>query len=82
MARRIDKLEDLAIKLCDSKGAFFPIQTDMSKNEEILEAFQWIEENLGPVHILINNAGCGVNKRITNSSFEDWNKIMQVLLHT
>ncbi|KAF2893587.1 hypothetical protein ILUMI_12583 [Ignelater luminosus] len=40
-----------------NKGKLYACQTDMAKKEDILKAFQWVKDNLGPVHILVNNAG-------------------------
>lgn len=41
----------------DGKGKVYPIKGDVRNEEDVVSAFQWIEENLGPVHILVNNAG-------------------------
>ncbi|KAF5288876.1 hypothetical protein FQA39_LY03755 [Lamprigera yunnana] len=30
------------------------LQADVTKEEELLEAFKWVQENLGPMHILFN----------------------------
>lgn len=57
LARRIEPMKELEDSLSGEKGKFYPMYCDMSKEEDILNAFQWIEENLGGVSILINNAG-------------------------
>lgn len=58
LARRTDKMEELAESLAnESVGRFQPIRCDVSREENILKAFKWIRDNLGPVHILVNNAG-------------------------
>lgn len=59
LARRIEKLEELCKEVKDTsiyKGKFYPIQCDVTKKEEIKSAFNYVFENLGPIHILINNA--------------------------
>jgi NAD(P)-dependent dehydrogenase (short-subunit alcohol dehydrogenase family) len=38
-------------------GTLYTVQADVSKEEEIRAAFEWIKNNLGGVDVLINNAG-------------------------
>ncbi|KAJ8932631.1 hypothetical protein NQ314_014561 [Rhamnusium bicolor] len=78
LARRKERIEQLAEKLIGEKGKLFAIKTDISKEEDILNAFKWVKENLGPVHILVNNAGIGVPKNLTDGDTEDWKKLFQV----
>lgn len=79
LARREDRLVELAEKLSGQKGKLFPVKTDISNEEEILRAFKWIKENLGPIHILINNAGIGLpNSTATDGDTEVWKKIYAV----
>ncbi|KAJ8964929.1 hypothetical protein NQ317_015395 [Molorchus minor] len=78
LARRRDKLEVLATKLYSEKGKLYPITTDVSKEEDILNAFRWIKENLGPVHILINNAGIFRSGDLSEGDTEDWKSSLNV----
>ncbi|XP_028140115.1 farnesol dehydrogenase [Diabrotica virgifera virgifera] len=56
VARRKNVLDELAQKLSSKKGKFFPYTGDVSKEENIVKAFSWTKENVGPVSVLINNA--------------------------
>uniref|UniRef100_A0A6P7FUT9 Farnesol dehydrogenase-like n=1 Tax=Diabrotica virgifera virgifera TaxID=50390 RepID=A0A6P7FUT9_DIAVI len=56
VARRTNVLDELAQKLSSKKGKFFPYTGDVSKEEDIVKAFSWTKENVGPVSVLINNA--------------------------
>ncbi|KAJ8971422.1 hypothetical protein NQ317_018157 [Molorchus minor] len=49
----LDKLEN---KLANKNGKLYSVKTDISEEEDIINAFKWIKENLEPVHILVNNA--------------------------
>lgn len=58
MARRVDKVEALKKNLNTKKGGrLLAMKCDVTKEEEILSVFKWIKENLGPIHVLVNNAG-------------------------
>ncbi|KAF5295432.1 hypothetical protein FQA39_LY13093 [Lamprigera yunnana] len=57
-ARSKDKLEEMSRKLNNnSNKSFYYRVVDVKKEEDIVNGFKWVAENLGPVHILINNAG-------------------------
>ncbi|XP_068900161.1 farnesol dehydrogenase-like [Tenebrio molitor] len=78
LARRIDRVEELACSLADQLGALFPISCDVTKEDNILEAFKWVVENVGPVHILINNAGLTKLTNLTDGSTEMWREVFDV----
>ncbi|GJQ80406.1 hypothetical protein Trydic_g12265 [Trypoxylus dichotomus] len=54
LARRKAKIEELGK---DYEGKLFAIETDITKTEDIIKAFKWTEEHVGPVYVLVNNAG-------------------------
>ncbi|KAL1399292.1 hypothetical protein pipiens_008323 [Culex pipiens pipiens] len=59
LARRVERVEALRDDLEDdeTRKRLHAVKCDVSKEEDILEAFRWVEENLGGVDVLINNAG-------------------------
>lgn len=57
LARRLEKMEEWKNEVKNEKGKFFPIQCDLTIEEDILKAFDWTKKELGGVHILVNNAG-------------------------
>ncbi|XP_034231398.1 farnesol dehydrogenase-like [Thrips palmi] len=58
VARRKDRLEGLAASLRASgaKGRLEVVQADLSSVEEVGRVFQWVEDNLGGVSVVVNNA--------------------------
>ncbi|XP_018572867.1 farnesol dehydrogenase-like [Anoplophora glabripennis] len=78
LARRLDRMEALAQKLTNQKGKLYPIKTDLSKEEDILNAFKWIKENLGPIHILINNAAVCESATLVDGDTEMWRNVLEV----
>ena len=79
LARRSELVEEHAKKLSDKKGKLHAFKCDIRKEEDILKAFDWTTKNLGPVHILINNAGIGSGgKYLLEGKTEDWKAIFDV----
>lgn len=58
LARRIERVEALKDDLPESaKNLLHAVKCDVSKEEDILKTFKWVEEKFGGVDVLINNAG-------------------------
>lgn len=56
-ARRVERLEELAKEIEKSGGTAVPVPVDMTDAEAITAAVSQAERELGPVNILVNNAG-------------------------
>ncbi|CAG9837209.1 unnamed protein product [Diabrotica balteata] len=79
LARRVDKMEELARTLSNRRGSFHPIRCDVSIKQDILDAFQTVKETLGPVHVLVNNAGIArVTESLCSGDSEAWNETFLV----
>lgn len=66
--------------MSNSKGKFYYVTADLTKEVEIVKSFKWAKENLGPIHILINNAGVGGEGfpgPIMGGNFNIWKSIME-----
>ncbi|KAJ3651599.1 hypothetical protein Zmor_017628 [Zophobas morio] len=75
VARRSEIVEERAKKLTSKKGKLHAVKADFTKEDEILGIFEWTTKNLGPVHILINNAGKASFTNLTEGPTEEWRKI-------
>lgn len=74
LARRCEKIEEISREI---EGSVFAYKCDVSDFESIKNAFKWIEEKFGCIHILINNAGTLVSKNPLDEDSEDaTNKII------
>lgn len=83
LARRLDKLIELQCDILgiDPHAKFYPIQCDLTKEDEIASAFKEVREKFTGVDILINNAGVMSNKSILEDSCEaDIDKIIKTNL--
>ncbi|KAK4878676.1 hypothetical protein RN001_011182 [Aquatica leii] len=72
IARRKERVEELSRKL---KGKLYAVKADVSKEEDILDAFKWIRQNLSPIHILVNNAGIGKPANLIEGDVEDFKSV-------
>lgn len=57
LARRVNHVEALKKQVPKFAANIHAYECDVSKEESILAAFQWIEKKFGGVNILVNNAG-------------------------
>ncbi len=58
------------------------VQADVSQEEEVNRLFAQINEQLGPVSILVNNAGTTRDKLILQMTLADFTTILQTNLHS
>jgi len=75
IARRKERVEELAKKLQGKSGKLYAVKADVSKEDDILQAFKWVKDNLGPIHILVNNAGFSRDSTLINGDTKKWKEI-------
>jgi 2-dehydro-3-deoxy-D-gluconate 5-dehydrogenase len=56
------------------------VQSDLTETAGIEPAFMRVEAELGPVSILVNNAGIGLVQPSLDVSLEDWNRVIEINL--
>nr|ARE68913.1 farnesol dehydrogenase [Epicauta chinensis] len=74
LARRVDRIEALSKQLSGKSGKLYAYKTDMTKEDDILNAFKWVTDHVGPVSILINNAGIVQPTDLMNGDTDKWRK--------
>lgn len=79
-ARRQDKLDDLARELANAGAKSFPVALDVTKSASIEAAFAAAEKALGPVTVLINNAGTVMGKPALAQTEADWDAVIDTNL--
>jgi NAD(P)-dependent dehydrogenase (short-subunit alcohol dehydrogenase family) len=63
-----------------SLGEIKFIKTDVSKEEEVKNMVEETVNTFGKINYLINNAGIGINKHISELTLEEWNRVLGVNL--
>jgi NAD(P)-dependent dehydrogenase (short-subunit alcohol dehydrogenase family) len=77
-ARRLDMVEALAGEIAAGGGRAMALRLDVADAHAIAPAFDEIETALGPVSILVNNAGVGGEGLALDLSIEDWDRTFDV----
>jgi 3-oxoacyl-[acyl-carrier protein] reductase len=79
-ARQTDKLESLAREITGGGGRAAAVRMDVTNGASIAAAFNAAEAALGPVSVLINNAGVVVEKAAVDQTEADWDKVLNANL--
>jgi NAD(P)-dependent dehydrogenase (short-subunit alcohol dehydrogenase family) len=79
-ARRTDRLEALAAEITAGGGKALPVEMDVTDAGSIVAAFDAAEKALGPVAVLINNAGVSLPAPFLKVGMENWRATMAVNL--
>ncbi|XP_015188584.1 PREDICTED: farnesol dehydrogenase-like [Polistes dominula] len=77
---QFNKLEELKAQMesLNLPGTIYPMKCDLTKEEEILNVFKYIQKEHDEVNILINNAGVVFNEKILDDKTENFRNIMDV----
>ena len=79
--RRLQPLQDVEGSIKNSGGTAVPYSLDIVSRSAIFDAIAWVRDNLGPVDILVSNAGSA--SRVLNARFlseEEWNSTVNINL--
>ncbi len=79
-ARRADRLSELARDIESRGGMCLPLACDVTKQDSIREAIANAEDRLGPLSVLVNNAGVVVSKPLFEHSEADWDHVVDTNL--
>ncbi len=80
LARTVNEIEGLAEE-CRTLGVqALACRCDVSIPEDVSKAVSKSMEALGPIDVLVNNAGLFLDKPMAETSFEEWKRIIDVNL--
>jgi NAD(P)-dependent dehydrogenase (short-subunit alcohol dehydrogenase family) len=80
VARRADRLKALAAQIEKAGGRAVPIEADVRDRAAMAQAFDAAEALLGPVTILVNNAGVAHSGRAVELPEDEWRRVLSVNL--
>jgi len=79
-ARRIEKLNEVAVQMRKLGVKAMPFQCDVSKQEEVQALVNTTIKNFGKLDIIVNNAGVAAMGPSTEMPVEEWNRVVSVNL--
>lgn len=75
-ARQAGKLAELERAIAKEGGTALAVALDVTKPKSIAEACDRLEDTLGPLSILVNNAGVAITKPVLEQTEEDWDQVV------
>lgn len=74
VARAVEELEKIA------RQRVYGAAADISKPEEVERFFQQVDKHFGGLHVLINNAGLGILRKVSELSLREWHQVVDLNL--
>ena len=79
-ARRVERLAELAREIEAAGGQSLPIACDVTRSDDVAAAVAAAEDELGPLTLLVNNAGVVVSKPLFEHTEADWDHVIDTNL--
>jgi NAD(P)-dependent dehydrogenase (short-subunit alcohol dehydrogenase family) len=79
-ARRVERLSALAGKIAGDDGRALPVELDVTDAQSVAEAVRITEAELGPISILVNNAGVPSGGKVLEMEEEEWDSVLDTNL--
>lgn len=79
--RRLSEGEKLARLIADERGEAVVVPLDVANPASVTDAVERAAQALGPLTVLVNNAGIAVTKPVLEQTEEDWLSVIDVNLN-
>jgi clavulanate-9-aldehyde reducatase len=79
-ARRKDRLDALAERIAADGGRAIPREVDVTDEDDVRNFIQAAREELGGLHILVNNAGLMLLGPVAGADTKEWRRMVEVNL--
>lgn len=80
-ARRLDSLRQVSDSIAAGGGRAGPIALDVTDAASVARAFEEGAAALGPITVVVNNAGIAITKPLLEHTEEDWRQVIEVNLN-
>ncbi|SET04935.1 SDR family oxidoreductase [Hymenobacter actinosclerus] len=79
-AHSADEAAAVVKEITGAGGQAVPFQADVSQEEDVRRMFDFIREQFGTLHILVNNSGIQVDAKFVDMTLAQWQKVIDVNL--
>lgn len=79
-ARRADLLDTLVAEIADAGGTAASVTLDVTDSASIASALDQAAASLGPLTVLVNNAGLAIDHKLIDTPDADWDAVMDTNL--
>jgi NAD(P)-dependent dehydrogenase (short-subunit alcohol dehydrogenase family) len=79
-ARKVESLDPVASRIKADGGHAHAVALDVTRRDSVVAAFEEAARALGPVTVVVNNAGIAVTKPLLDHTEEDWEQVVGVNL--
>lgn len=80
LARGEERLKRAAQEIQEASpdARVLPIVSNIRSEQQVQDAFSTVSSSMGPVNVVVNNAGWGINSPFEDTSLEMWQELMDV----
>ncbi|NDW06857.1 SDR family oxidoreductase [Jiella pacifica] len=75
-----DQADAVVAEIEKAGGRAVAVQADVSKEDAVMAMFEAAEDRLGPLDIVVSNAGIQKDAKIAEMTLDDWNAVISVNL--
>lgn len=79
-ARRLDKMQELVEQLREAGYEAMAVAMDVSSAASVREAFSQIEQDLGTIDLIVNNAGVAATQSVLEHDEATWDQVLDTNL--
>jgi NAD(P)-dependent dehydrogenase (short-subunit alcohol dehydrogenase family) len=80
-ARTRERSEKVAAEIGAEGGAAIAVEVDVTRPEQVRRMLEEVTERLGPVDVLVNNAGACYHRPAAEVPLEEWHEVFDVNVH-
>lgn len=80
VARDPEALQQVAEEVWKTGSGAQVFQADVTSEPQVLRLEKEVAESLGPVHILVNNAGINIRKQLLEFTLDEWRSVVDTSL--
>ena len=80
-ARRVESLRPVQEAIAALGVRVAPVALDVTSVDNVASAFEQAASALGPITVVVNNAGIAVTKPLLDQTEEDWQQVIEVNLN-